>query len=104
MKNWLCKFYHYHKNIWVFCAVFILLYLPVLSFLLVNCLLLIFIFWPYGSCADSSDNYFDSTDNVPGSNQPLKFGIAKDVTALKEKYGYVGNPHLWPVYYYLEQL
>ncbi len=63
------------------------------------------IFWQFGvnnfgSCADFSDHYFDSSDGVPGSNTALKNTYSVDVTKAKKPYNI--HPHLWPTIYYLE--
>ncbi len=53
----------------------------------------------FGSCADISDAYIDTEDEVPGSNKPLKHPHTFDVTALKPQSSNI-NPHLWPIMYY----
>lgn len=62
-------------------------------------------FWRYGlekfgSCADSSESYFDRGDSVPGSNQPLKHGQSHDVTEARLQANYQGSAHVWPTLYY----
>lgn len=65
------------------------------------------IFWNFGyqyfgDCADKSTTYFDTEDNVPGSNKAPIHSQGVDVTAYKTQYGYQGKAHLWPIFYYLE--
>lgn len=55
----------------------------------------------FGSCADVSDAYIDISDNVPGSNVPVKNTHTFDVSALRilDK-AYQGTAHMWPIQYY----
>ncbi|GHF97051.1 alpha/beta hydrolase [Thalassotalea marina] len=67
------------------------------------------VFWHYGlnhfgQCADASNTYFDTDDNVPGSNQAPKHSQGVDITALKSEANFLGKPHTWPIYYYIEQI
>lgn len=67
------------------------------------------IFWDYGtrnfgSCADSSETYFDSEDRVPGSNTAPIHSKGIDITSFKDKYGYQGKAHQWPIYYYIKRM
>lgn len=54
----------------------------------------------FGQCANFSDAYIDTRDNVPGSNQALAHAYTFDVTHLSDKAGYKGNPHQWPIHFY----
>ncbi len=63
------------------------------------------LFWQFGinnfgSCADFSDHYFDSSDGVPGSNVALKNTYSIDVTKARKQQDI--HPHLWPTIYYLQ--
>ncbi len=58
----------------------------------------------FGSCADFSDAYIDTGDQVPGSNQALRNAHTFDVTAARVRLGYTGSPHLWPTQYYRQQV
>ena len=51
-------------------------------------------------CADFSDAYIDTEDDVPGSNQPLPNAYTVDVTAVRKRSAYTGTPHVWPTDYY----
>ncbi|MDU0353994.1 hypothetical protein RS130_08670 [Paraglaciecola aquimarina] len=63
-------------------------------------------FWDYGidnfgSCADFSDNYIDTRDTVPGSNQALPNAITFDVSERQTvEYADI-PPHAWPTRYYI---
>ena len=64
------------------------------------------IFWRFGlerfgSCADFSDAYIDTEDDVPGSNQLLPSTHTFDITDARKRAGYTGAPHVWPTIYYL---
>ena len=64
------------------------------------------IFWHYGiehfgNCADFSDNYIDTRDTVPGSNQALPNAYTFDVTQLQTAKDAQYPPHAWPPRYYL---
>ena len=66
-------------------------------------------FWQYGvdyfgSCADFSDAYIDTQDNVPGSNQALANSYSFNVTELKNNKDEDIHPHLWPTKFYQEYL
>lgn len=56
----------------------------------------------FGSCGDKSEAYIDTGDSVPGSNQPLSYGVTYDVTPIRGQSSYSGNPHLWPVVHYTD--
>lgn len=56
----------------------------------------------FGRCGDFSENYFDSGDKVPGSNEPLPEPANFDVTSARLNAEYLGNPHVWPVEYYMQ--
>ena len=63
-------------------------------------------FWDYGlehfgSCADFSDNYIDTRDTIPGSNQPLTHAYTFDVTKRQTKADAEFPPHAWPPQFYL---
>ena len=63
------------------------------------------LFWDFGlerfgECADFSEAYIDVQSGVPGSNEPLVNPHTFDVTAVREKQGFAGSPHIWPVHYY----
>lgn len=58
----------------------------------------------FGSCADFSDVYIDTEDNVPGSNLPLPHAHTFDVTRIRIKKSIKVDPHYWPAQYYLEEL
>lgn len=65
------------------------------------------IFWQYGvnnfgSCADFSDSYIDTQDNVPGSNQNLKHTYTFDVTNIRLEKKLTYAPHAWPTYFYID--
>lgn len=55
----------------------------------------------FGRCANFSDAYIDTRDQVPGSNQALEHAYTFDVSALSEQMDYRGRSHQWPVHYYL---
>lgn len=66
------------------------------------------IFWDYGlshfgRCADFSDAYIDTRDNVPGSNRALAHSYTFDVTNMSQQASFSGRPHLWPIQFYLNQ-
>lgn len=54
----------------------------------------------FGSCADFSDAYIDSEDNVPGSNVALPHAHTFDVTNVRKLSGSDVPPHVWPTQYY----
>lgn len=58
----------------------------------------------FGSCADFSDAYIDTGDNVPGSNQLLPQTHTFDVTRIRKQTAQGANPHLWPVEFYRRQV
>ena len=67
------------------------------------------IFWNFGTehfgeCSDNSVTYFDTQDQVPGSNRSPVHSKGMDITNLKQEYSYQGTPHHWPIYYYIHQL
>ncbi len=64
------------------------------------------LFWDFGinkfgSCADQSITYFDTDDNVPGSNRAPIHSFGVDVTNYKRQFKFEGSPHQWPIYYYI---
>jgi hypothetical protein len=63
------------------------------------------LFWDFGlerfgTCADFSDAYIDTGDDVPGSNQLLPATHTFDVTAARSLASFEGPPHVWPTVYY----
>lgn len=63
------------------------------------------LFWDFGlerfgTCADFSDAYIDTGDDVPGSNQLLPATHTFDVTAARSLASFDGPPHVWPTVYY----
>ena len=63
------------------------------------------LFWDFGlerfgTCADFSDAYIDTGDDVPGSNQLLPATHTFDVTQARIKAGFEGSPHMWPTVFY----
>ncbi|WP_233267385.1 hypothetical protein [Paraglaciecola sp. L3A3] len=65
------------------------------------------VFWNYGiehfgSCGDFSDNYIDTRDTVPGSNQALANSYTFDVTQQQTTKDADVPPHAWPTRYYLQ--
>ena len=56
----------------------------------------------FGTCETTSVQYYDTDDNVIGSNAPFPHVKSVDVTDFKAQYGYSGNAHKWPIYYLLE--
>ena len=54
----------------------------------------------FGNCADFSEAYIDTGDQVPGSNELVPNTHTVDVTNARKKSSYDGNPHLWPLEYY----
>jgi hypothetical protein len=54
----------------------------------------------FGSCADFAEAIINTDDNVPGTNQPLRYAFNIDVTGIPHDM----NGHEWPVWYYLENL
>lgn len=54
----------------------------------------------FGDCADYSDAYIDTEDNVTGSNQLLPHTHTYDVTAVREQRNHKSPPHIWPAIYY----
>ena len=63
------------------------------------------IFWDFGlewfgTCADFSDAYIDTGDDVPGSNELLPATHTFDVTEARERAGFDGSPHVWPTVFY----
>lgn len=64
------------------------------------------IFWNYGidhfgSCGDFSDNYIDTRDTIPGSNQALQHVYTFDVTQQQTEKDAQYPPHAWPTRFYL---
>ena len=64
------------------------------------------VFWDYGivhfgTCADFSDNYIDTRDTVPGSNQALPHTYTFDVTQQQPKKNAQYPPHAWPTRFYI---
>lgn len=64
------------------------------------------IFWDYGiehfgTCSDFSDNYIDTRDTIPGSNQALPHLYTFDVTQQQTVKDAQYPPHAWPPRYYL---
>lgn len=64
-------------------------------------------FWDYGvhhfgSCADFSDAYIDTSDTIPGSNQSLPHAHTFDVTQIRTSKNLTIHPHNWPARYYVE--
>lgn len=65
-------------------------------------------FWDYGlnnfgACADFSDAYIDTGDDVPGSNVRLPAAHTFDVTDARLSSDYAGSPHLWPTVFYRQR-
>jgi len=65
------------------------------------------VFWDYGienfgSCADFSDNYIDTRDTVPGSNQALSNTYTFDVTLKQTEDDALYPPHAWPTHFYIK--
>jgi pimeloyl-ACP methyl ester carboxylesterase len=63
------------------------------------------VFWNFGAerfgdCADFSDVYIDTEDEVPGSNQLIPHSHTFDVTEVRKKAGFQGRPHIWPTVFY----
>jgi len=58
----------------------------------------------FGQCADFSEAYIDTRDQVPGSNQALEHAYTFDVSSLSERAGYTGSAHQWPIYYYQQSI
>jgi len=56
----------------------------------------------FGRCANFSDSYIDTQDNIPGSNQVLPHSVTFDVTSIRLAGGYNIPPHVWPTKYYVE--
>lgn len=56
----------------------------------------------FGDCADYSEAYIDTGDQVAGSNELLPNTHTYDVTAIRERRALTINPHVWPTRYYLE--
>lgn len=54
----------------------------------------------FGDCADYSEAYIDTGDEVPGSNQLLPHCHTYDVTEVRKRSIYDSIPHNWPVHYY----
>lgn len=54
----------------------------------------------FGDCADYSESYIDTGDNIYGSNEPLPHTHTYDVTAIRQHHAVDINPHLWPTQYY----
>ena len=54
----------------------------------------------FGDCADYSDAYVDTEDQVVGSNQALVHAQTYDVTEERRAQGYTGLPHNWPTVFY----
>ena len=64
------------------------------------------LFWRYGidhfgHCANFSDNYIDTRNTVPGSNQPLPHVFTFDVTQQQTKQYGDYTPHAWPTRFYI---
>lgn len=64
-------------------------------------------FWDYGvhhfgTCADFSDVYIDTSDTIPGSNQSLPHAHTFDVTQIRVTKNIAIHPHNWPARYYVE--
>ena len=62
-------------------------------------------FWNYGLshfgyCADYSESYIDTEDDVPGSNQLVPNTHTYDVTATRSPDHRDVRPHNWPTIYY----
>lgn len=66
------------------------------------------VFWNYGvnnfgRCADYSDTFYDTEDNVPGSNNALEHSHSYNVTDFKTlEPTHNSSPHLWPTLFYNE--
>jgi len=54
----------------------------------------------FGDCADYSEAYIDTEDNVLGSNQLLPHTHTYDVTATRDQSHQQVAPHNWPTIYY----
>lgn len=54
----------------------------------------------FGDCADYSDAYIDTQDDVIGSNQLLPHTHTYDVTAVRNRVHSTIPPHVWPTEYY----
>jgi len=67
------------------------------------------IWWNYGlrhfgRCADYSEAYIDTEDDVPGSNQLIPHTHTYDVTEVRKRTGRQTHAHLWPIEYYQQLL